>query len=285
MAGVEKPVDEKSIVFDYSDNNLNTNLIAKKYHISQHRVSKILRSHNIEVVTSHVVVGQKYGHLTVVKRLDYKICKKTGRKEALRYLCICDCGKQIIRNGSAIRNSKNQSCGCIKLVRSGKNRKDYHGYMGTKLYKCWANMKTRCHNPNVKAYSDYGGRGIKICDEWNDFKVFKNWALQNGYKEGLTIERLDVEKGYTPNNCIWIERNAQNWNRRDTRYISYKGILKSVGEWRTILGVKHYILYNFCKKNNWQLEPFLKEMNIKIPKDFFSHSQEIKDIAPQIIEI
>lgn len=87
-------------------------------------------------------------------------------------------------------------------------------------------MKTRCHNPHVKAYSDYGGRGIKICDEWNDFKAFKNWALQNGYKEGLTIERLDVDKGYTPNNCIWIERKAQSWNRRNTRYISYKGGIK-----------------------------------------------------------
>ena len=113
-----------------------------------------------------------------------------------------------------------------------------HGFCGTKIYKKWEDMKARCNNPNNKRFKDYGGRGIKICDEWlADFMNFYNWAICNGYKEGLTIERIDNNGNYEPSNCKWITRAEQMKNTRNCHYIEYNGETHCISEWLKILGI------------------------------------------------
>lgn len=107
-----------------------------------------------------------------------------------------------------------------------------HGFCGTKIYKKWEDMKSRCNNPNNKRYKDYGGRGIKICNEWlSDFMNFYNWAINNGYKEGLSIERINNDGNYEPSNCKWITRAEQMRNTRNCHYIEYKGETHCISEW------------------------------------------------------
>lgn len=116
-----------------------------------------------------------------------------------------------------------------------------HGYAGkkrTRLYNTWLNMKQRCYNENVESFKYYGGAGITICDEWkNDFESFKEWALSNGYKNNLTIDRIDVHGNYEASNCRWITNSEQQMNKRNNHYISYHGVIKTLTEWSTELGL------------------------------------------------
>ena len=117
--------------------------------------------------------------------------------------------------------------GCIK-----------HGFCGTKIYKKWEDMKSRCNNPNNRRYKDYGGRGIKICAEWlADFMNFYNWANANGYEDNLTIDRIDNNGNYEPSNCRWVTMAEQMKNTRNCRYLEYKGEKHCVMEWVRILGI------------------------------------------------
>ena len=252
---------EKDIIKEYTQDKVSMDYLASKYHTSWDKIKAIIVKNNIRLhCCNDTKIGDVYGYLTVIE----KIPNPTKAPDAY-YKCRCVCGKVIQTGRRNLLIKKNKSCGCIPYKRSGKNRLDYHGHKDHPLHRTWGNMKQRCYNKNNAAYHDYGERGIHVCDEWQDFKTFWNWAWENGYKEGYTIERIDVNKGYNPDNCKWIPRSAQNWNRRDTRYITYKGVSKSVGEWRTILGVKHYELYNFVKRSNWKLEPFLEAYNLKVP--------------------
>lgn len=123
------------------------------------------------------LTGQRFGRLVVVERADNSA---DGRA---RWLCKCDCGKEIVTYGSWLRNGDTKSCGCLKLDMFIK-RSTKHGGRNSKLYRTWSSMLQRCNNPNDKDYSEYGGRGIKICKEWEtDFSAFQKWALANGYKE------------------------------------------------------------------------------------------------------
>lgn len=157
------------------------------------------------------LVGKQFGRLTVIK---YDGSNKNGR--AL-WLCQCDCGNTKTILGSSLLNGSTLSCGCYnkELVKKTniKHNKSY-----SKLYKVWQGMKTRCYNKNFIYYCNYGGRGITICKEWlNDFEIFYKWAISNGYKEGLTIDRINNDGNYEPNNCRWITRAEQNRNQRKTK--------------------------------------------------------------------
>ena len=109
-------------------------------------------------------------------------------------------------------------------------------------------MKQRCQNENDSKYNDYGGRGIKVCEEWNDFGRFYLWSSSNGYKEGLTIDRINNDGDYTPNNCRWTTRKAQMSNRRNTVYLEYNGEKRSLSEWSNIVGVKRKTLDSRYRK-------------------------------------
>lgn len=113
--------------------------------------------------------------------------------------------------------------------------------MSRKLYKTWHRMKSRCCNPNDKDYKHYGARGINVCPEWlNNFKLFEIWALNNGFNENLTLDRINVNGDYTPNNCRWATWIQQQRNKRNNHYITYNGITKCLSEWTEELGLDYH---------------------------------------------
>ena len=143
-----------------------------------------------------------------------------------------------------------------KKSQKGESNGNYkHGGKGTKLYQIWCGIKRRCYKPSCKSYSHYGGRGITMCEDWkDDYSVFKEWALSNGYEDGLSIDRIDNNKGYYPENCRWATIKEQNSNKRTTLRIQYKGETKTLQEWAKILGMKSHTLYHRVCRVGWSVE-------------------------------
>ena len=138
----------------------------------------------------------------------------------------------------------------------GENNGHYkHGGKGTKLYEVWCAMKARCNNPKLKVYPHYGGRGITVCEEWlHDFEQFEKWAVANGYKENLSIDRIDNDKGYSPDNCRWATKEQQANNQRTTLTVEYNGVTKTLHEWAKVLEIKPHTLYHRIYKRGWSIE-------------------------------
>ncbi len=157
------------------------------------------------------MIGKRFGRLIVLEECT---CNKQGRY----YKCICDCGN-ITRPiyAPSLKLERTKSCGCIH--REGLvARNTAHGKYYTKLHGVWNSMKQRCNNPNNRKFKDYGGRGIKVCAEWEtSFEAFYNWAVSNGYAAGLSIDRIDVNSNYCPDNCRWVTMTVQRHNRRDSK--------------------------------------------------------------------
>ena len=165
-------------------------------------------------------VGKRYGRLTVVV-LSHKT------RYGCQWLCKCDCGNVAVVGGVQLRNGQKRSCGCLEKERlrafNEQMKANAKYEKPSKINHAWANMKYRCYNKNALEYSSYGGRGIRVCDEWMKFKPFEKWALENGYAEGLTLDRIDVDGNYEPSNCRWITMDEQMSNKRNNRYIEYNG--------------------------------------------------------------
>lgn len=170
------------------------------------------------------ITGQKFGLLTAIRYVG------KYRQDNL-VECQCDCGNTVVCRQSQLKVGNAKSCGCLKRKAaienskkrgdiSGKNNPNYrHGFENTKIIKVWKTMQDRCYNPKCVSYKNYGARGISVCDEWrNDRAAFCRWALANGYKEGLSIDRIDNDGDYSPENCRWVTRSVQNANRRKTAY-------------------------------------------------------------------
>lgn len=158
------------------------------------------------------LTGQRFGHLTVLERAE------KGKFSGAYWLCRCDCGAEKIIRGLTLKNGRTQSCGCLQKEVASQlctKMRNKHGGHGSRLYRIWKNMHSRCYNANVGNYSYYGGRGITICNEWlNDFSAFRAWALSHGYQDDLTIDRIDVNGNYYPDNCRWVTMKEQNANQR-----------------------------------------------------------------------
>ena len=151
----------------------------------------------------------------------------------------------------------------LKPKRKGKYRhrgNQKHGlYNGnSSLFNTWQTMIGRCENPNREKYKDYGGRGIKVCSEWHQASNFVLWALSNGYKKGLQIDRIDSSKGYSPDNCRWATKKQQSNNRKNTIFYTYKGETKALTDWASLYGINRYTLYDRIEKRGWSIEKALE---------------------------
>ena len=167
------------------------------------------------------VSGKKFNKLTALHRLH-------NTKGKTKWLCVCDCGNFAEVILSDLQLNKTKSCGCLKY----ESNKTNHGKIQKPLYKTWQNMKQRCYNSNNKSYNNYGGRGIAVCSEWlNDFQAFYNWSVVNGYKNGLQIDRIDVNGDYEPNNCRYITAKENSNNRRNTKLYTIDNSTKPLSEW------------------------------------------------------
>ena len=130
-----------------------------------------------------------------------------------------------------------------------------HGEGKTRLYRIWATMKQRCQNPHDHAYAQYGGRGITVCNEWSsNYLAFKEWAINNGYMPDLTIDRINNDKGYTPNNCRWATKKEQQHNKRNNINIAYKGEIKTMTEWANEYNIGRNVLWNRLFIYDWPFE-------------------------------
>lgn len=191
------------------------------------------------------LIGQRFNRLLVVEKIG-------TINQKVMWKCKCDCGNFVNVHTSNLRSNRVKSCGCYKLDKLVK-RSTKHNQRHTRLYEVWKSLKQRCLNSNSNAYKNYGGRGITICEEWkNDFQLFYDWSMKNGYKKGLTIDRINNNDSYKPNNCRWVTRQAQANNTRTNRYIEYNGIIHTISEWSRILNISYSKLrYHLQKDKNY----------------------------------
>ena len=195
-------------------------------------------------------MGRKVNDLTGMRFGRLRVIKKAGKHKNgwIIWECVCDCGNVTCIPSTTLKQGRTKSCGCIRSETHAR-----HGQSRTKIYAVWKMMRNRTSNPKAINYKDYGGRGIHLCKEWTDFANFYEWAIKNGYKDGLTIERKNNEKGYSPDNCEWTTRKEQNNNRRSSRRITYKGKTKTVTEWETQLGMSRHTLQERLYRG-WSVE-------------------------------
>lgn len=180
--------------------------------------------------------GKRYGKLVVVERAD------DDNRGKVRWRCLCDCGHEIFVNAYNLKNGHTKSCGCLRAEQATAMFTT-HGCSRTRIVNIFNEMKKRCYNPNHKWFSRYGGRGITICDEWRlNPQKFIDWAIANGYDDALTIDRIDNDGDYSPENCRWATHKAQANNRCDNHYLTVDGETHTAKEWAEKVGVNYSTL-------------------------------------------
>lgn len=200
------------------------------------------------------MIGKRFGRLTVLNETERR--DKNGN---IYYECKCDCGKFVTVIGTSLRRKATKSCGCLNREKITKENPFYKD----KLYRVWASMKGRCYNKNNKAYCNYGAREIYICEEWKkDYAAFRDWAVSNNYKDGLTIDRIDNDKGYSPDNCRWVTMKEQQNNKRCNRKITINGETKTVKEWSEYANIQYATLVRRLELG-WSDDNLLKPANQK----------------------
>lgn len=201
--------------------------------------------------------GKKYNNIKIIKRLNKEEIKEINKKSSRPlYKCECFCGNIFYSEVSDIKRGQKKSCGCLKKK---------HGKSKTGVYYSWISMISRCNNKNNKYYYNYGGRGIEVCDEWLDFLNFEKWAICNNYKEGLSIDRIDNNGNYEPNNCKWSTAKEQANNRRSSIILEVDGLSMTVEDWSFKLGISKSAIYQRRMVNN-DVKYILKEY-FEIKKD------------------
>lgn len=200
------------------------------------------------------MTGQDFGRLHVVEYAGTVSGRATWR-------CRCSCGNEIVVTGKRLRSGNTKSCGCYNLD-VATNRivalNTVHGGSHSRLFRIWSGMKTRCYNKHATNYKDYGGRGITMCSEWAaNFAPFRLWALENGYADNLSIDRIDNNRGYSPDNCRWASAKQQNNNRRSNTKVEYNGEIHSVSEWAEIIGIASDTLLHRLNCGRFSIEQAL----------------------------
>ena len=191
------------------------------------------------------LTGQRFGRLTVLRRVHGKYWE-----------CLCDCGNTRVVSRDHLGRDTN-SCGCLRReVSATKNKR--HGETKTRLHNLWVTIRQRCSNPNIPESHIYHDRSISVCDEWQTYENFRDWALANGYdptaKRGVTtIDRIDNEKGYSPENCRFVTLTENQRNRRDTRRFLFDGQMLTTGEVSEITGTSVQLIGERLRRG-WSIE-------------------------------
>ena len=196
------------------------------------------------------LVGKKYGRLLVIERAE-------SYKGKTKWLCKCACGNECIVYGVSLKSGNTRSCGCYKTENAKKlystvRQNDKH------LYGVWNAIKQRCNNPNNRSYHNYGGRGIKICDEWaNNYKTFYDWAMCAGYEKGKEIDRIDCDGNYEPDNCRFVDIETQANNKRNVKLYTINGVTKSLTQWCKEYEMNYGMVRQRIIKLGWTIEDAL----------------------------
>ena len=195
------------------------------------------------------ISGQRFGNLVAVKR--------TGKMDSGRHsiwLCKCDCGTEFEVSINNLSSGNTTSCGCIRKLSNGVNSIK-HGKSNTRLYRIWHCMRNRCNNSKNPKHTVYFDRNITVCDEWlNDFRAFYDWSMANGYSDKLTIDRIDNDKGYNPDNCRWATQKEQQRNKRNNHNITYNGETHCLIEWCELLNLNYGKIKTRINDLNWNIE-------------------------------
>lgn len=195
------------------------------------------------------IAGKKYGRLTAVKF----VCINNHHDSV--WLFKCDCGRDHVTAAYAVTCGKTRSCGCLKDEMC-VSANITHGQSETRIYRTWNDMRRRCRARNRPDWANYGERGITVCKEWEDFDVFYKWAMDNGYNDMLTIDRIRNNEGYSPNNCRWVTRRYQNNNTRANHQITAFGKTQNLQQWADETGFGHTAIL-FRLKSGWTVEEAL----------------------------
>ena len=183
--------------------------------------------------------GTRYGRLVIIKEVEPK---KLTREYRRMFLCRCDCGEEIVTSLNSLRTGGATSCGCKRKehcsIANINRRTRPNNEDAKRIYTIWCNMKSRCFRKTASSYNIYGARGISVCDDWrNEFLAFYEWAIANGYKPGLTIDRIDCNGNYEPSNCRWATMTEQANNKRKNVLITHNGETHTIAEWSRLTGI------------------------------------------------
>ena len=196
------------------------------------------------------LIGKRFGKLVVLC-----ICDQRQSGHIVAH-CICDCGNEKDVMISSLRNGRTKSCGCFRREYViGKNTT--HGMSNTRIYSIWCDMHKRCEKPSNKRYENYGGRGITVCSDWQTFQPFYDWAIHNGYNPALSIDRIDVNEGYSPNNCRWATSEMQQNNTTRNKVIEFMGRSMTQAQWARETGISQSAIKDRLTKLNWSVEKTL----------------------------
>lgn len=197
------------------------------------------------------LTGQRFGRLIAL----YPTEKRVNRHVV--WHCKCDCGKYKDVDSLSLTQGATTSCGCFAIEMLTK-RNTVHGDYNTRLYRIFSGMISRCKYPSATEYKDYGGRGITVCDEWKEYNNFKQWAMSSGYTDKLTLERNDVNGDYCPENCRWATMDEQRNNKRNSHFLTYNGVTKTMAQWANLLGINYRTLRSRINTLGWSIEDALE---------------------------
>ena len=196
--------------------------------------------------------GTRFGNLTVIRKSEKKLYAR-----GTCWVCRCSCGNTLVCWGTRLRAGKHTQCGCrtSEIISRGRT---VHGLSYTRIYRILKGMIQRCENPNHDNYPRYGGRGISVYPAWrSDPKKFVRWSTKHGYRDGLTIDRINNNKSYSPENCRWNDPLTQARNRGNNHSITWRGKTKTVAEWSEITGIKYHTINKRIIKYGWGVEEAL----------------------------
>jgi len=216
------------------------------------------------------ITGQRFHRLVALEPMFQ------DKKGQWHWRCACDCGNECVVVGVDLRNGRAHSCGCY--AREAVSKREFiHGLSGHSIYRIHRGMMLRCYDPSNKAYKYYGVRGITVCEEWHKFEIFYEWALKNGYEDKLTIERINVNGNYCPENCTWIPKEEQANNKQNSLWFTYNGETKILKHWADDLGQDYHTLYRRVITLGWDIERAFKEVT-RAPVMLLTYKGETKPI-------